>query len=136
MTPITSIGTKMRRHSRSGHSRRQRSSRKFVLGNRLRNRSGDSSIRTSWTPPSLEPSTEVMKNGYRGRGVSLAVNRMHRAFIGHNGGEYVPVGTQDTADYEEQKTCAMNMLEKCCKRGTARTIVTAHNSELNSYDCF
>ena len=63
-------------------------------------------------------------------------NRMHRALLGHHGDEYVPVGTQDTADYEEQKTCSMNMLAKCCKKGAARTIVTSHNDDMNSYECF
>mmetsp|Transcript_777 Transcript_777/g.1257 ORF Transcript_777/g.1257 Transcript_777/m.1257 type:complete len:415 (-) Transcript_777:417-1661(-) len=63
-------------------------------------------------------------------------NRMHRALLGHNNEEYVPAGIQDTADYEDQKTCAMNMLVKCCKRGTARTIVASHNEDMNSCECF
>ena len=63
-------------------------------------------------------------------------NRMHRALLGHNGDEYVPVGIQDTTDYEEQKTCAMNILVKCCRKGAARTIVASHNVDMNSYECF
>lgn len=61
-------------------------------------------------------------------------NRMHRALLGHNNEEYAPAGFQDAANYEDQKTGAMNMLVKCCKRGAAQTIIASHNVDMNLYE--